>query len=71
VKLVANDFQSLLPEGAEIGFSQDKSTSIRQLLSDLAELGSDRGDPGVHRDPLCPVGARVAADRLCDSLRRF
>lgn len=35
VKVVANDFQALLPEGAEIGFSQDKSTSIRQLLSDL------------------------------------
>jgi multidrug efflux pump len=35
VKVVANEFQALLPEGAEIGFSQDKSTSIRQLLSDL------------------------------------
>jgi multidrug efflux pump len=35
VKVVANDFKSLLPEGAVVGFSQDKSTSIRQLLSDL------------------------------------
>lgn len=35
VKVVANDFKALLPEGAEIGFSQDKSTSIRQLLADL------------------------------------
>ncbi|OCW57660.1 efflux RND transporter permease subunit [Hoeflea olei] len=35
VKAVAEDFKSLLPEGASIGFSQDKSTSIRQLLGDL------------------------------------
>jgi multidrug efflux pump len=35
VKVVANDFKALLPAGAESGFSQDKSTSIRQLLSDL------------------------------------
>jgi multidrug efflux pump len=35
VKAVASDFEALLPQGAEIGFSQDKSTSIRQLLSDL------------------------------------
>ncbi|MBU4528333.1 MAG: efflux RND transporter permease subunit [Hoeflea sp.] len=35
VKVVANEFKALLPEGASIGFSQDKSTSIRQLLGDL------------------------------------
>ena len=35
VKVVANEFKTLLPEGASIGFSQDKSTSIRQLLGDL------------------------------------
>lgn len=35
VKVVANEFRTLLPEGAVIGFSQDKSTSIRQLLGDL------------------------------------
>lgn len=35
VKVAANEFKSLLPEGATIAFSQDKSTSIRQLLGDL------------------------------------
>ncbi|MBC7283840.1 efflux RND transporter permease subunit [Hoeflea sp.] len=35
VKVVAEEFKTLLPEGASIGFSQDKSTSIRQLLGDL------------------------------------
>ncbi|WP_417425855.1 efflux RND transporter permease subunit [Hoeflea sp.] len=35
VKAVASEFEALLPEGAVIGFSQDKSTSIRQLLGDL------------------------------------
>lgn len=35
VKAVANQFQALLPEGAEVSFSQDKSTVIRQLLGDL------------------------------------
>ncbi|QDZ00064.1 efflux RND transporter permease subunit [Nitratireductor mangrovi] len=35
VKAVANEFQALLPEGAEVSFSQDKSTVIRQLLGDL------------------------------------
>ena len=35
VKVEAEEFKTLLPEGASIGFSQDKSTSIRQLLGDL------------------------------------
>jgi multidrug efflux pump len=35
VKQVIAEFQTLLPEGVEVSFSQDKSTSIRQLLSDL------------------------------------
>lgn len=35
VKAVANAATALMPEGAMIGFSQDKSTDIRQLLSDL------------------------------------
>ncbi|MDN5786172.1 efflux RND transporter permease subunit [Pseudorhodobacter sp.] len=35
VKAVTAEFQKSLPEGADVAFSQDKSTSIRQLLSDL------------------------------------
>ena len=35
VKAVAETLRPLLPQGAEIAFSQDKSTSIRQLLADL------------------------------------
>ena len=35
VKAVATEARSLMPEGAVIGFSQDKSTEIRQLLTDL------------------------------------
>ena len=35
VKLVAEEFRQLLPEGAVVTFSQDKSISIRQLLHDL------------------------------------
>lgn len=35
VKKVADQFKSLLPEGAVVTYSQDKSTSIRQLLTDL------------------------------------
>lgn len=35
VKAVAEEYRPLLPEGAVITFSQDKSTQIRQLLSDL------------------------------------
>jgi multidrug efflux pump len=35
VKAVANEAIAVMPEGAVIGFSQDKSTDIRQLLSDL------------------------------------
>ncbi|PHP66057.1 MFS transporter [Zhengella mangrovi] len=35
VKTVATSFKKLLPPGAEIAFSQDKSTTIRQLLGDL------------------------------------
>ncbi|TDH35829.1 efflux RND transporter permease subunit [Pseudohoeflea suaedae] len=35
VKQTAEAYRDLLPEGAEITFSQDKSTSIRQLLGDL------------------------------------
>ncbi|WP_157016543.1 efflux RND transporter permease subunit [Mesorhizobium xinjiangense] len=35
VKAVAAEYQELLPEGATISYSQDKSTMIRQLLGDL------------------------------------
>ena len=35
VKAVADAFAKRLPEGAVVSFSQDKSTSIRQLLGDL------------------------------------
>lgn len=35
VKEIASAFEPRLPEGAVISFSQDKSTSIRQLLNDL------------------------------------
>ncbi|MEO9830568.1 MAG: efflux RND transporter permease subunit [Nitratireductor sp.] len=35
VKAVATQFQEILPEGATVSFSQDKSTVIRQLLGDL------------------------------------
>ena len=35
VKVAANEFAKRLPEGSVVGFSQDKSTSIRQLLGDL------------------------------------
>jgi len=35
VKEVTAEFQKLLPEGTIISFSQDKSTDIRQLLTDL------------------------------------
>ena len=35
VKAVATEAAAVMPEGAVIGFSQDKSTDIRQLLSDL------------------------------------
>ena len=35
VKAVANEFAKRLPEGSVVSFSQDKSTSIRQLLGDL------------------------------------
>ncbi len=34
-KAVAREFAKQMPEGIEISYSQDKSTSIRQLLSDL------------------------------------
>ena len=35
VKLVADQFLKRLPEGTVVSYSQDKSTSIRQLLGDL------------------------------------
>ncbi|MGL6211296.1 MAG: efflux RND transporter permease subunit, partial [Paracoccaceae bacterium] len=35
VKAITEGFKPLLPEGAEVTFSQDKSKDIRQLLSDL------------------------------------
>jgi len=35
VKAITNKFAKMLPKGAEVNFSQDKSTNIRQLLSDL------------------------------------
>lgn len=35
VKKVTEEFQKTLPEGTEISFSQDKSTTIRQMLADL------------------------------------
>ena len=35
VKRVTADFQKLLPAGTVVSFSQDKSTDIRQLLTDL------------------------------------
>jgi multidrug efflux pump len=35
VKVVAEEFRTLLPEGVEVSFSQDKSKDIRQLLFDL------------------------------------
>ncbi|EEW24185.1 efflux RND transporter permease subunit [Rhodobacter ferrooxidans] len=35
VKAITAALQTQLPEGVEVSFSQDKSTSIRQLLSDL------------------------------------
>ncbi len=35
VKAVANEFAKRLPEGSVVSFSQDKSTTIRQLLGDL------------------------------------
>jgi multidrug efflux pump len=35
VKAITEEFRALLPEGTEIGFSQDKSRDVRQLLFDL------------------------------------
>jgi len=35
VKIVTEKFATLLPKGVQVNFSQDKSTNIRQLLSDL------------------------------------
>jgi multidrug efflux pump len=35
VKAVADEFAKRLPEGSVVSYSQDKSTSIRQLLGDL------------------------------------
>jgi multidrug efflux pump len=35
VKQVTEEFKKALPAGTEVSFSQDKSTTIRQLLSDL------------------------------------
>ena len=35
VKAVADEFAKKLPEGSVVSYSQDKSTSIRQLLGDL------------------------------------
>ncbi|WP_102223970.1 efflux RND transporter permease subunit [Acidimangrovimonas sediminis] len=35
VKTITNDFAKILPKGAVVTFSQDKSDNIRQLLSDL------------------------------------
>jgi len=35
VKAITEEFRALLPEGTEIGFSQDKSKDVRQLLFDL------------------------------------
>jgi multidrug efflux pump len=35
VKKVTEDFQKTLPEGTIVSFSQDKSTTIRQMLADL------------------------------------
>ena len=35
VKLVTEEFQKTLPEGTVVSFSQDKSTTIRQMLADL------------------------------------
>jgi len=35
VKVVTEEFAKLLPAGTEVSFSQDKSTTIRQLLADL------------------------------------
>ncbi|MEX0277944.1 MAG: efflux RND transporter permease subunit, partial [Ruegeria sp.] len=35
VKRIADEFVTLLPEGAAVSYSQDKSTVIRQLLGDL------------------------------------
>ncbi len=35
VKAVADEFRELLPAGAVVSYSQDKSTTIRQLLGDL------------------------------------
>ncbi|MCU9849573.1 efflux RND transporter permease subunit [Defluviimonas sp. WL0024] len=35
VKKVTEEFQKTLPEGTEVSFSQDKSTTIRQMLADL------------------------------------
>ncbi|HWK63726.1 MAG TPA: efflux RND transporter permease subunit [Rhizobiaceae bacterium] len=35
VKVVADEFVKRLPEGTVVSFSQDKSTTIRQLLGDL------------------------------------
>ena len=35
VKAVTTEFQKSLPAGTEVAFSQDKSTTIRQLLNDL------------------------------------
>jgi multidrug efflux pump len=35
VKVVADEFAKRLPEGSIVSYSQDKSTSIRQLLGDL------------------------------------
>ena len=35
VKVITEKFAELLPKGVHVNFSQDKSTNIRQLLSDL------------------------------------
>ena len=35
VKLITTDLQKQIPDGVVVSFSQDKSTTIRQLLSDL------------------------------------
>ena len=67
VKSVTEALQKDLPEGVVVSFSQDKSTTIRQLLSDLQNFGPDGRGAGVHRHSLCADGAVFDPDRAGDS----
>jgi multidrug efflux pump len=66
VKAAAEEFKSLLPAGVESELQPGQVQGHPHDARGSAELGADRGDPGLHRHPVFPRYPVLDPDRPGD-----